>query len=122
MSRGPQERLGHGHRFLVDFGGFWEPCWEPRGHLNRVKTMLKNDTNNLQKERQKTSKIDAKTSQKTQKSHLGHLLNASRMGCRKQARKANLWDYRIEGVLGPQNDPHERPEGHPKTFKISFIF
>ena len=43
-------------------------------------------------------------------------------GCRKQVRKAKLWDYRIERVLGSQNDPLERPEGRPKTFKISFIF
>ena len=61
----------------------------------------------MQKWRQKTSKIDAKTSQ--QPSKISSQAPPERLpkGCRKQARKANLWDYRI----GSPNRPHEPPEG-----------
>ena len=43
MLRGLQDRLRYRRRFLMDFDGIGVPCWDPRGHGNRVETMSKNE-------------------------------------------------------------------------------
>ena len=55
IKKGIQHGKASWHRFLNDFGGFWEASWGRKSSKNRSKKALKNDA------KKKGSKVAKKT-------------------------------------------------------------